>query len=66
MEGKKSRNCRTAQNSLRVRLNKAKRSMAYALANTQNPFGGGDYPVKYYAAVIARLEAMIAAKGGAA
>ena len=28
--------------------------------------GGSDYPATYYASVIARLEAMIAAKGGAA
>lgn len=60
MESKKSRNCRTAQNRLDVRLKKAKQSMAHALA------GGGDYPATYYATVIARLEAMIAAKGGAA
>lgn len=66
MEGKKSPNCRTRQNRLDVRLKKAKQSMAHALANCENPFGGGDYPVKYYASVIARLEAMIAAKGGAA
>lgn len=60
MEGKKSRNCRTAQNRLDVRLKKAKQSLAHASA------GGGDYPATYYAAIIARLEAMIAAKGGAA
>ena len=60
MEGKKSAKCRTRQNRLDVRLKKAKQSMVYALS------GGGDYPATYYAAVIARLEAMIAAKGGAA
>lgn len=60
MEGKKSRNCRTAQNRVEVRLKKARQSLAHALA------GGGDYPATYYATVIARLEAMIAAKGGAA
>lgn len=60
MVGKKSPKCRTAQNRLDVRLKKAKQSMAHALA------GGGDYPATYYATVIARLEAMIVAKGGAA
>lgn len=60
MEGKKSAKCRTRQNRLDVRIKKARQSLAHALA------GGGDYPATYYATVIARLEAMIAAKGGAA
>jgi hypothetical protein len=59
MEGKKSVNCCTRQNRLNVRLAKAKRSMAYAVANCPEE-------VPYFSSLIARLEAMIAAKGGAA
>jgi flagellar biosynthesis/type III secretory pathway ATPase len=59
MEGKKSVNCCTRQNRLDVRLAKARRSMAYAIGNCPEE-------VSYFASLIARLEAMIAANGGAA
>jgi len=54
MQGKKSRNCRTRQNRADVRLKKAKQGLAYCQRE-------GVEGAAYYAALIARLEAKVAA-----
>lgn len=54
MQGKKSRRCRTRQNRVDVRLKKAKQGLAYCQRE-------GVEGAAYYAALIARLEAKVAA-----
>lgn len=54
MQGKKSRNCRTRQNRTDVRLKKAKQGLAYCQRE-------GVEGAAYYTALIARLEAKVAA-----
>ena len=54
MQGKKTRNCRTRQNRSDVRLKKAKQGLAYCIRE-------GVEGAAYYAALIARLEAKVAA-----
>jgi hypothetical protein len=54
MQGKKSPRCRTRQNRVDVRLKKAKQGLAYCQRE-------GVEGAAYYAALIARLEAKVAA-----
>jgi hypothetical protein len=54
MQGKKSRRCRTRQNRVDVRLKKAKQGLAYCQREAVEG-------AAYYAALIARLEAKVAA-----